>query len=424
MINASGAVFKLLVSIFLARWLGVFEYGLYSFVYSIVMLIALLMQFGIPQFVLRETARATADSTWERVVEVWRWSNVAVLIMSSLTIVLTAVVGSLLLTDLDVVEAFWVALFLPPLLALLNLTNSKIKGLKRVLLGQVPEVIARPFVFLFVIVAMLLVFSEIEGKATTAFFLHGVSVTIAIILSLAILRVSRPFSTSLKTTATLKMNLDWLRSTMVFALVGGVYFVNAQVDILMLGVLRNNEEVGIYKVTIALSGLISFGMMSVDKIASPKIAALSHSGKGEELQRYARHIAIFSFCFALLPAIVFFTFGELILGFLFGEAFSSGGGVLRILCFGQLVNATLGSVSTLLTMSGYERETLKGVALAAILNVVLNGIMIPVYGMIGAAIASSASLVFWNIYLWFVVRERLGIDSSVFAVLSSYRLFK
>jgi len=78
------------------------------------------------------------------------------------------------------------------------------------------------------------------------------------------------------------------------------------------------------------------------------------------------------------------------------------------------VNSAAGSVGMLLNMTRYERDTAKGLAVSAILNVVLNLLLIPLLGIIGAAIATAVSLITWKVLLWWVVRWRLGINSLAF----------
>jgi len=65
-------------------------------------------------------------------------------------------------------------------------------------------------------------------------------------------------------------------------------------------------------------------------------------------------------------------------------------------------------------MTGYEKDTALGLAISAVLNVLLNLILIPKFSMAGAAAATSISMIVWNLLLWCLVWKRLGIDSSVF----------
>ena len=99
----------------------------------------------------------------------------------------------------------------------------------------------------------------------------------------------------------------------------------------------------------------------------------------------------------------------------FGAAYERAYVPMLILLAGQLVNAGTGSVVTLLNMTGYERETAKGIVVSAGLNLVLNLWLIPLWGIIGSAVATTASMIVWNLVLWWAVRKNLGVNTVAFA---------
>jgi len=82
------------------------------------------------------------------------------------------------------------------------------------------------------------------------------------------------------------------------------------------------------------------------------------------------------------------------------------------LSVGQLINAATGSVGLLLIMTGYERDAAICVGISAVLNVVLNATLIPKWGLTGAAIATTSSMMVWNILLAIWVYRRLRIHST------------
>jgi O-antigen/teichoic acid export membrane protein len=65
-------------------------------------------------------------------------------------------------------------------------------------------------------------------------------------------------------------------------------------------------------------------------------------------------------------------------------------------------------------MTGYERESAKGIGIAAVSNVCLNALLIPSWGILGAAIGHAASSVLWNALLILWVWRRLGIRATAF----------
>ncbi|MGH7006216.1 MAG: polysaccharide biosynthesis C-terminal domain-containing protein, partial [Alphaproteobacteria bacterium] len=85
---------------------------------------------------------------------------------------------------------------------------------------------------------------------------------------------------------------------------------------------------------------------------------------------------------------------------------------LVILAVGQLVNVSMGSVASLLNMTGHERDTTRIIFVGATLNVVLNVSLTPIWGMTGAAIATASGLIIWNLIMRHQVRKRTGIEPS------------
>ena len=92
-----------------------------------------------------------------------------------------------------------------------------------------------------------------------------------------------------------------------------------------------------------------------------------------------------------------------------------------ILSIAQLVNGFFGIVWPLLVMTGHERNGVYGLLAASLLNVPLNALLIPPYGVVGAAIATGISIIVWNLLFWFTVHRKLGIDGSILGLLRSVK---
>jgi O-antigen/teichoic acid export membrane protein len=137
-------------------------------------------------------------------------------------------------------------------------------------------------------------------------------------------------------------------------------------------------------------------------------------GDMKKLQRLVTASARVILLINLLITVGFIIWGKSFLNLAFGSAFKTGYTPLMILLVGQLINSGAGSVGLLLNMSGHERETARGMTIAAIINVVLNLLLIPRLGINGSAVATSISLIIWNVLLWWAVRKKLGINSLAF----------
>lgn len=180
----------------------------------------------------------------------------------------------------------------------------------------------------------------------------------------------------------------------------------------MLGMFRSAEEVGLYRGAFQLATLVAFPLQAMNYVLAPHFARLWVQSEFKRLQRIVTISARAVFAISLPLAILFICAGNPIMGGLFGEEFASGGVALAILCFGQLLNAGMGAVGSLLNMTGLERRSAEAVAVAAIANVLLNLWLIPVWGINGASLATTISLFVWNLYMGFFVVKKLKIDPT------------
>jgi O-antigen/teichoic acid export membrane protein len=148
-------------------------------------------------------------------------------------------------------------------------------------------------------------------------------------------------------------------------------------------------------------------------VLGPHFARLHAAGQTAELQALASWSARIVFVAALPVAAAFVVAGGPILAAVFGPGFERGAPALAILAFGQWVGVGAGSGGLLLNMCGRERDTARGLGIAAAANVALNAVLVPRLGLVGAAIATATTLVGWRALLWRQARRRLGVDPSI-----------
>ena len=96
---------------------------------------------------------------------------------------------------------------------------------------------------------------------------------------------------------------------------------------------------------------------------------------------------------------------------LFGEQYKQGANLLRILVIGQFINVITGSVGFLLNMTGFEKDMRNIVFLSGAIALLLNFILIPIYGVTGAAIATSIAIALQSLFAVYMVRRRLGFNT-------------
>ncbi len=181
-------------------------------------------------------------------------------------------------------------------------------------------------------------------------------------------------------------------------------------DIVMLGVFVTDAEVGVYTVAMKISMLISLSLMAINTIAAPKFAEFWGRKDILGLSKVAQQSTKLIFWTSFPLLVITWLFPEWIMS-IFGSEFVIGATVLILLSFSQLINAMTGSVTYILQMTGKQNIVQYIVFFSAIINIVLNYFLIPIYGINGAAIASMVSLILWNVGAYVFVRLSLKIDT-------------
>jgi O-antigen/teichoic acid export membrane protein len=183
------------------------------------------------------------------------------------------------------------------------------------------------------------------------------------------------------------------------------------VGTLLLGAMRSQEEVGTYNVATRLVMLAVFVMAPINASFTPHLAHLIHTDQRDDAARAYGSAARWILTLSMPSFIVLVAFGEQLLGY-FGPGFRTAAGVTAILACGQLVSAAAGPCGTVLNMSGRVTLNMVDNVAVLILNIVLNIVLIPGYGVIGAAVAWSVSLVAVNVAKVLQARLVVGIHAA------------
>ena len=212
--------------------------------------------------------------------------------------------------------------------------------------------------------------------------------------------------------------IDYLKRSAPFALIGGVGILNSQVDILMLGYFVEAEEIGLYRVAILGSALVGFGLQAANVVLPTLFSRLQALGDQVQLQRLVTLSARLILLSALPIAAVLWLVGDWLATLVFGKEFAESYAPMAVLAVGELVGASMGSMGFLLYMSGEEKPALRILAITAGVNVVLNVLLIPAFGMVGAAIATAIGQGLRLMLLYQLVVKRLALSPWPFKSLA------
>jgi O-antigen/teichoic acid export membrane protein len=406
---------NLTVTVLLARLLAPAGYGVYTLCLAIISLIAVPIQLGLPTLVLREATIYIEQQNWGLLRGLIRWAHTIILSMS-LAIGCIAV-GIAWLSRAKMGPGFFSTLLLAaPLLLIGSLTsvrNSALMGNKRVILAQLPELLCLPVLYLACLCGYW-IFQPRPLAPQSAMGAYVACYGIAFVIgSLLLARVLPAGVRSVEPSMTPK---SWARSILPLSLVSGFSVISAQLIIPIVGFFAGEESVGLYRVAASGAALATVVGATIGALVSPYIATYYGQRDYGKLQVLASYSAWACLIPALLALAIFWVAGETLLRHTFGVQFIGAAGALVILTIGQVVNCGTGIVHSLLTMTGHERETLRGAVVGAVTNVALALMLVPRFGLMGAAVSTCVAVAVENILLYITVHSRLHIGSSVFSI--------
>lgn len=131
-VNVASTLLAVLVTVVLARALGPEQYGVYAYIFALVSLIAILAQFGLPNLVVRETAKAQAREQWGLMRGLWRWTSVTAGLIATVIAALAGIIAWIFADRFNALqlETLGFGLLLVPLIALGNLRGAALRGLE------------------------------------------------------------------------------------------------------------------------------------------------------------------------------------------------------------------------------------------------------------------------------------------------------
>jgi O-antigen/teichoic acid export membrane protein len=405
------------VTVVLARVLGRAGVGNYNFALAWVTLLGAPAILGLDQLLVREIPAFTLRSDWGLVRGIVTVANRIVLGTSACLIIGTLVVAWFLRdsTPIETLRTLAIATILIPVIALTRLRQATLQSFHRAVVGAVPERLIIP--------GLLLVFleaGELTRTSVTAPFVmvaNVVACCVALVVGARLLQ--RQFPAEARSATPAYLTRSWIREAIPIFLLGSVSVVFSQADVLILGSLTGAAIVGPYSIADRSADLLTVVMVAQNAAFASTAASLYSAGDVTSLQRLTTRIARLTVLGTLPAAVVFIGFGHWFLSFFYGAEFGGAWLALLLLSVGQLVNIGAGLNGMLLVMTGQTQSAVRVVGISALINVVLNFVCVPRWGMDGAALANMISLIVWNVLATLALYRTTGIHSTVFGRLAT-----
>jgi O-antigen/teichoic acid export membrane protein len=399
-----------LVTLVLSRILGAEGYGVYSYAFAWAVLLGVPAVLGMDQLLVREVAAYRIKSQWQLMSGLVRMGNRVGLMASSILVLLAATTSFAFRARLgtQMVATFWIALLLLPLITLTRIRQSILQGLHHVVLGAVPERLIQPALLLSLVVA-----GRWSLRALTAPVAMGMNVfATSLALVIGIVFLYRKLPAQVKQAEPSYESRVWAKSAWPILVLSGIGVLLSQSGTLILGALKGPGAVGLYSVSVQGAEFLTFILITQRDAFPSTVASLYAAGNLAELQRLVTKVTRWIFVATLPLAVLFIGFGRWVLLYMYGPQFVPARTAFAILSFGQLVNIGMGLNGMLLVMTGYESTAAKAIGAGAAANIILSSLLVPKWGLEGAAISSASSIIFWNILATVSLWRKTGIHST------------
>jgi len=173
------------------------------------------------------------------------------------------------------------------------------------------------------------------------------------------------------------------------------FFLN-RADVLMLGYFRAASEVGIYFIAFRISLLVLFPLNAFGPIFGPMMSEFFGRNEIQRMEELFKVITKWVVSLSIPILVTVLIFRSQILS-MFGPQFVTGSSAVAFLGMAQFINCSAGHAGLLIIMAGYPRINLVNSLILLCCNIVLNYLLIPPYGLLGAAIATGASIITINV---------------------------
>ncbi len=413
----AGAGLTFLTQIMIARWLGADTLGTYAIAMSFAGVLTIFAVTGFPSIAMRYLSAYRVEGRDDLIAGFLKASRRQLLIGACALIALTwaalALFGGTMAGDLRLSLAIGAVMTL--FMGALMLNGGIANAYRRPFLGFLPDTILRPVL---VIVAFSALIAAL-GHEVTAATLMGVNLAlIAGAAAVQIVLMRRRGVAVSGTERTVESRSEWQRAALPMILL--VLFTNyfADVDVLILGMLMPPEDVAVFNICFRFTAFIGFALKAIYQIVLPDLAEAHVREDRSGVTRAIGRANLIAVGMAVAATLTLALVGHHVLAIV-GPEFVPGYGLLIVLGLSQVATAALGPNVQLMTVTGHQMRAVPAFVAGFAILVVLNLVLVPPFGLIGAGWAMVSAVMCWSVWLAVSARRLTGYEITLLALLPS-----
>ncbi len=411
-IRAASAALLFLTQIALARWMGASEYGIFVSAWTCVLVLGALCSLGFTTAMMRLAPQYNANKDYASFRGLL-WGGRYVAVLSAFAI---ALIGLLVLWifgnrgDTPFGVPMMLAMLCLPFFAFSDVQDGLGRGQGWTVEAIAPAYIVRP-------IALLALVPAASWLGFPADAVTGMVIAVGTVLLAAILQthlIGQRISAAIPQCPPAYDFPKWFKISLplLAGTICDIAILNA--DVLLLAAFRPSEETGIYYAAAKTAALALFIHYAVGTAYAGRIAAAHALGDDAQVKSLVSNAVRWTFIPSAAVTIAILAVGYPVLAG-FGDHFTDAYPLMFILAVGILAKAATGPADTILNMLGHQRASAISIGLAAVVCVTLNLILIPLWGVTGAAIATSTAITTASVLNWIAARRLEGLNLFVLA---------
>ncbi|MBC7284504.1 lipopolysaccharide biosynthesis protein [Hoeflea sp.] len=405
-IRVVSAAIAFVSQIILARLMGEFEYGVFVFVWVIAIILGNLSCLGFHTAVIRFLPQYRTAGADEAIMGLAATARIFSMVSATL-IAATGIAALHFLGDKvesHYVQPLFVGAFVLPMIALGDVLDGTARANGWPVYALSPTYIARPLLILVFVASAIWLGRMADANtailsALAAAYLTTIVQFVVVTGKLRNRFPARRIEIHFRT---------WLMVAFPIFLIEGFYFMLTNADVIIVGLYLPPEKVAVYFAAAKTMALVHFVYFAVKAAAAQRFSGLVSGNDPIALAIFVRQTVQWTFWPSLLIGGLVILAGPFLLS-LFGPAFQDGHMIMVVLFAGIIAKAMIGPGEVLLTMAGEHKICAAIYATALAANLALNVMLIPAWGLLGAATATASAMVIEAGLLHIIVRQRLGI---------------
>ncbi len=409
-LRVAGAAAAFLTQMLLARWMGAHQLGIYVYAFSWMIILATIVSLGYEMSSFRVIGQALSEKRHDLIKGYllrgrqlfWSLGIVTSLILAGLIYFIDGLV------DPEYRNTLLLALVVLPVYLTAVMHEATSHAFSWLYMMILPNTVFRPVLLLLAVAFVW--FTQHELKAEQVMIYQLMAMVFVTFIHYLFFRkmlekkIGNPTPTYL-TRSWIRIGLPQLVPMLYISFL-------PEISVIMVGFFLPPDDVAIFSIAFRVAMLISFMIFAVDSIFRPKAALMFAEGDHEGLQKLTTQSTQLMFWPGLACVIFFILFGRQILGF-FGDEFVTGYDVFALLSACQLIIVFFGPVSSLLNVTGHQDYSMMVFSVALIGILLMDVILVPIFGMLGAALGVILITAMWNVWMCLLVKRHLNIHSHL-----------